>query len=132
MSASVSMPVSSKQFAMGARSGKRGSRGQGATPASASGRLVLTVKGKVTAMVLAGCLLVAGAGLVMSDQARSDTGVQEVTSYIVQPGDTLWTYASMVTPQGGDVSRGVDQLMELNSLNSPSLQVGQRIIVPKQ
>nr|WP_236029245.1 LysM peptidoglycan-binding domain-containing protein [Bifidobacterium miconisargentati] len=55
-----------------------------------------------------------------------------VTSYIVRPGDTLWLYASRITPAGQDVSQTVDRLMALNGLESSSLRAGQRIIVPAE
>lgn len=45
-------------------------------------------------------------------------------------GDTLWSYASAITPAGHDVSETVDELIALNNLESGSLQAGQRIIVP--
>lgn len=57
-------------------------------------------------------------------------GATQVTSYIVRPGDTLWSYASAITPAGHDVSETVDELIALNNLESGSLQAGQRIIVP--
>lgn len=64
------------------------------------------------------------------DTADSASTPIEVSSYTVMPGDTLWKYAQMITPPGGDVSERVDELMKLNDLDSSSLQVGQRIIVP--
>ncbi|WP_318644440.1 LysM peptidoglycan-binding domain-containing protein [Bifidobacterium saimiriisciurei] len=63
-------------------------------------------------------------------EADSATGPMEVTCYTVGPGDTLWSYAQGVTPHGGNVNDTVDELMRLNQLDSPSLQVGQRIVVP--
>ena len=64
--------------------------------------------------------------------ADSAIGPQEVVSYTVAPGDTLWGYAASITPSGGNVAQTVEQLKELNQLNSYSLQTGQRILVPKQ
>ncbi|AKV55061.1 peptidoglycan-binding LysM [Bifidobacterium actinocoloniiforme DSM 22766] len=87
---------------------------------------------RLGAMILGLALALSGAGLAIGNQARSDAVVQEVTAYTVRPGDTLWTYAKMVTPAGGDVSETVDQLMELNGLSSPTLQTGQRLVVPKR
>ncbi|WP_317643391.1 LysM peptidoglycan-binding domain-containing protein [Bombiscardovia apis] len=85
----------------------------------------------MVAVGLALSLAATGIGfLAGGTQAHSVSGVQEVISYTVRPGDNLWTYASMVTPEGGDISHSVDELMELNNLSSPVLQTGQRIIVP--
>ena len=50
----------------------------------------------------------------------------------VQPGDTLWDYASSITPAGDDVNETVDTLVRLNNLDSVSLQAGQRLLVPSQ
>ncbi|RBP99192.1 peptidoglycan-binding protein [Bifidobacterium xylocopae] len=85
-------------------------------------------------MALGLSLLAAGFGLAGGARAQAQvTGAaQEVVSYTVRPGDTLWTYARMVTPEGGDVSGSVDELMGLNGLTSPVLQTGQRIVVPKR
>lgn len=51
-------------------------------------------------------------------------------SYTVQPGDTLWSYASAITPDGGDVRDTIDDLISLNHLDGVSLQVGQQLKVP--
>ena len=64
--------------------------------------------------------------------ADSATGPQEVMSYTVAPGDTLWGYAASITPSGGDVAQTVEELKDLNQLDSYSLQTGQRILVPKR
>lgn len=69
-------------------------------------------------------------GVMMPLRADSAPRAMEVVSYTVRPGDTLWSYAQSITPQGGDVSQRVDELMRLNDLESTALQVGQRIVVP--
>ncbi|MBT1176163.1 LysM peptidoglycan-binding domain-containing protein [Bifidobacterium callimiconis] len=61
---------------------------------------------------------------------RSESKSTEVVSYTVAPGDTLWSYASRITPEGDDVSETVEELKQLNHLQTSSLQVGQRIMVP--
>jgi len=55
-----------------------------------------------------------------------------VTVYTVQPGDTLWKYASGITREGGNVGDTVDELMRLNGLDTASLHAGQRLIVPDE
>lgn len=84
----------------------------------------------VLAMLLATMLAWFGVGAWSARTAQSDAGTTGMTSYIVKPGDTLWSYASSITPQGQDVSETVDELIELNDLDSGALQAGQRIIVP--
>lgn len=65
-----------------------------------------------------------------SGAASDGAEPMEVVSYTVAPGDTLWSYAERVTPEGGDVSETVEELKQLNHLQTSSLQVGQRIVVP--
>ncbi|NEG88966.1 LysM peptidoglycan-binding domain-containing protein [Bifidobacterium aerophilum] len=67
---------------------------------------------------------------IVPGRADSASAPTEVTSYTVRPGDTLWSYAEMITPAGGDVSRSVALLQSMNDLDSSTLEVGQRIIVP--
>lgn len=86
----------------------------------------------ILAMLLAVVLAWAGIGAWSARPAQSSTGATQVTSYIVKPGDTLWSYASSITPKGQDVSETVDELIELNDLDSGALQAGQRIIVPNE
>lgn len=89
-------------------------------------------RGKVMAVIVAAALAWGGFAMLTAEPARSDTGATQVVSYIVRPGDTLWSYASSVTPAGQDVSETVDELIALNNLESGSLRVGQRIIVPAE
>jgi LysM repeat protein len=77
------------------------------------------------------CVVFAFSGAVSTSEADSGSVVQEVTSYTVRPGDSLWTYAQMVTTDGGDITKEVANIMELNNLQSPVLYTGQRIVVPK-
>ena len=89
-------------------------------------------RGKVMAVVLAAALAWGGFAMLTSEPARSDTGATQVISYIVRPGDTLWSYASSITPAGQDVSETVDELISLNNLESGALRAGQRLIVPAE
>lgn len=86
--------------------------------------------GRGVALLLSFVLSLVGAGIGTAQMAQSQSGPVEVTSYIVKPGDTLWSYASRITPPGEDVSQTVDELISLNHLDSGSLRVGQRIVVP--
>ena len=89
-------------------------------------------RGKVMAVVLAAALAWGGFAMVRAEPGRSDTGATQVISYIVRPGDTLWSYASSITPAGQDVSETVDELISLNNLESGALRAGQRLIVPAE
>lgn len=88
--------------------------------------------GRAVVVVLAAVAIWIGMGVLFAPaQARSATGAVEVTSYTVQPGQSLWTYAEMITPQGGDVSESVDELMRLNDMSGTEVRAGQRIVVPR-
>ena len=80
------------------------------------------VRGKIIAVMVALALAwLWFVGALTVQRAQSDTGATQVTSYIVRPGDTLWSYASAITPAGHDVSETVDELIALNNLESGSL-----------
>lgn len=54
---------------------------------------------------------------------------------VVQPGDTVWSVAREYGPQGWDVRRTVDVILELNGLSSVDLgrlQPGQELQVPSK
>nr|WP_226836172.1 LysM peptidoglycan-binding domain-containing protein [Bifidobacterium leontopitheci] len=70
------------------------------------------------------------AGVMLPHPAQSVADPQLVTSYTVQPGDTLWSYAESITPDGGDVRDTVSRLVQLNHLDDDSLETGQRLLVP--
>ena len=52
----------------------------------------------------------------------------ETTVYVVQPGDTLWSIAKIVTPSGRDIRVTVHDLKNLNG--GSNLIPGQQLIVP--
>ncbi|WEV41575.1 LysM peptidoglycan-binding domain-containing protein [Bifidobacterium sp. ESL0682] len=65
----------------------------------------------------------------VANSAQSDVNV---VSYTVRPGDTLWSYARKITPSNKNVGDTVNQLMDLNQLDSAQLQPGQKIVVPEE
>lgn len=75
---------------------------------------------------------VRGIGGFAASQADAAPQHQDVVSYTVRPGDTLWSYAEQITPEGENVSDTVDELMQLNDLDSGALNPGQRLVVPAQ
>jgi len=52
----------------------------------------------------------------------------EPVVHIVQPGDTLWSIAGSINPEGRDLRSTVDRLAE--AAGGPLLQPGQRIVLP--
>ncbi|MFT9238840.1 LysM peptidoglycan-binding domain-containing protein [Bifidobacterium aquikefiri] len=94
-------------------------------------RMRLTLRGKIVTGLLAAAMCFAGV-TIGATQAESSIPPQQVTSYTVRPGETMWSYASNITPSGGNVNETIDKLVKMNNLHSTSLQVGQRLIVPQE
>lgn len=93
----------------------------------------LTTRGKAVLTGLGAALfMVVAMGAWNGNVAESSPATQEVTSYVVRPGDTLWSYAQSVTAPGDDVRETVQDLMTLNNMESSSVTVGQRLVVPVQ
>ena len=76
-----------------------------------------------------GALTLTGFGW-MARPASSAPGPQEVITRTVRPGDNVWSYAASITPQGEDVTKNVDRIMQINNMSSPNLRVGDRILIP--
>lgn len=104
---------------------------RGGRPRKAARRPVkLTLRGRIMVALMIGLMAWAGWNVVAPVQAQSAPGATQVVNYTVRPGDTLWSYAESITPQGDDVSATVSELVKLNNLDSATLWPGQRIIVP--
>ena len=55
---------------------------------------------------------------------------QAIVSYVVQPGDTLWSIADGVAEPGTDIREVISDVKSLNALESSSLQIGQSLMIP--
>ena len=97
-----------------------------------TGRIRLTIRGRIVLLVLTALISWLGWSAFSTQPAYSETGAMQVVTYTVRPGDTLWSYAADVTPVNGNVSQRVDEIMELNHMDSPVLQPGQVIVIPAQ
>jgi Tfp pilus assembly protein FimV len=94
------------------------------------GRTRLTRRGRVLVRALAIVLVVAVFLLVAPGLARGvgpDRPEPRVT-YVVEPGDTLWSIARRVAP-GQDPRPVVDGLIEANDLHG-GLEAGQELSIP--
>ena len=102
------------------------------TAPSRSGHLRLTRRGRVV-LVAAALLAVLAAGFflgatsVASGQAGTPTPTRTV---VVAPGESLWTLAAEITPEGEDVRDTMYDIKRLNALDSSALQAGQRLRIP--
>ena len=78
--------------------------------------------------------LVVLAGLFLAPRAFADdasvSGPSSVDTYVVGEGETLWSIASQVTPQGHDVSDTVARIKSMNVLDSSVLSIGQQLMIP--
>ncbi len=67
--------------------------------------------------------------LVIGLRAAPDSqGGQEPQTYIVQPGDSLWTIAEHT--DDGDPRDAVGRIKELNHLDGSTIQAGQTLLLP--
>jgi hypothetical protein len=94
------------------------------------GRVRLTRRGRALSRALAIVLVVAVFLLVAPGLARGvgpDRPAPRVT-YVVEPGDTLWSIARQVAP-GRDPRPVVDGLIKANDVGG-GLQAGQELSIP--
>jgi hypothetical protein len=93
-------------------------------------RMRLTSRGRAVARMLAIVLVVAVFLLVAPGLARGDGPDRPASrvTYVVQPGDTLWSIAHRVAP-GQDPRPVVDGLIEANDVRG-GLQAGQELSIP--
>ena len=102
--------------------------------ANPSGRIVLNRRGKLARTLVVLSLAIVAAS-VAGGQAGADTSQSSVTasgSFItvtVAPGDTVWSLASRVAPQG-QAGALVSAIIEINSLGSGDVVAGQKIRIP--
>lgn len=103
---------------------------------SPAGRSVrLTTRGRVVmvGLLLLLVLTVASLGRLTGSADAADprevSGGPVATSWVVQPGETLWVIAEQVEP-GVDPRETVARIVELNDLPDSSVEAGQRLFVP--
>ena len=102
-----------------------------ARPARPSVRL--TRRGRLVVFLLAlGVVLTAALVLSGRSTATSESGRDEPTRMVtVAPGQTLWGIASEAA-DGGDVRAMIDEIEQLNALDSSMLYAGQELFVPAE
>jgi len=93
-------------------------------------RIRLTSRGRAVARTLAIVLVVAVFLLVAPGLARGDGPDRPAprATYVVEPGDTLWSIARRVAP-GQDPRPVVDGLIEANDIQG-GLRAGQELSIP--
>jgi LysM repeat protein len=73
-------------------------------------------------------ILVCVAALAVGLAARGSSGAGPKHTYVVRPGDTLWSVAERT--YGGDPREGVWQLQQRNHLASATIVPGEKLVVP--
>ena len=92
------------------------------------------IAGLVATAAIAGPVLAQAAGeSATAEAARSGDAAAvlpqpALRQHRVLPGDTVWSLA--IASSSADPRETVDRIMELNGLVSPSLQVGEELILP--
>ena len=73
-------------------------------------------------------ILVCVAALAVGLAARGSNGAGPKRTYVVQPGDTLWSVADRT--YSGDPREGVWKLQQRNHLASPTIVPGEKLVFP--
>ena len=73
-------------------------------------------------------ILLCAASLAVGLAARSSNGAGPKQTYVVRPGDTLWTVAAR--SYSGDPRQGVWLIEQRNHLASATIVPGEKLVVP--
>jgi len=73
-------------------------------------------------------ILLCAAALVVGYAAHGSSGAGPKRTYVVRPGDTLWTIAART--YAGDPRDGVWLLEQRNRLHSATISPGEKLVLP--
>jgi LysM repeat protein len=73
-------------------------------------------------------ILLCGAALAVGLAANGSNGAGPKRTYVVRPGDTLWTVAERT--YAGDPREGVWKLEQRNHLSGATIVPGEKLLVP--
>jgi LysM repeat protein len=73
-------------------------------------------------------IVICAAALVVGLAARGSSGAGPKRTYVVRPGDTLWTVAER--SYAGDPRQGVWLLEQRNHLDGATIVPGERLVLP--
>ena len=73
-------------------------------------------------------ILVCAAALAVGLAARGSSGAGPRQTYVVRPGDTLWSVVQRT--YAGDPRQGVCELQHRNHLATATIVPGQKLVVP--
>ena len=96
-----------------------------------SGPVRLTKRGRIVLATVASVLL--SVMVVLSGQITADAGsapgVPALATVVVQPGESLWSIASVVAPTA-DPRETVALIRDLNEMQGSTVVPGQSVVVP--
>jgi predicted metal-binding membrane protein len=104
----------------------------GAIRLTRRGRRVVAGFAMLVVMVAATVLWMTAAGSVQASSGGGSPAspYQGMTQVVVRPGQTLWSIAAAAQPSA-NAWAVVQQITEVNALNSPAVHAGQLLWVPK-
>jgi LysM repeat protein len=73
-------------------------------------------------------ILLCAAALAVGLAAHGSSGAGPKQTYVVRPGDTLWSVAERT--YSGDPRKGVWEIEQRNHLASATIVPGQKLVVP--
>jgi LysM repeat protein len=73
-------------------------------------------------------IVICAAALVVGLAARGSSGAGPKRTYVVRPGDTLWTVAER--SYAGDPRQGVWLLEQRNHLDGATIVPGEKLVLP--
>ena len=73
-------------------------------------------------------ILFCAAALAVAFAAHGSSGAGPKQTYVVRPGDTLWSVAERT--YSGDPRKGVWEIEQRNHLASATIVPGQKLVVP--
>jgi LysM repeat protein len=73
-------------------------------------------------------ILVCALALAVGLAAHGSSGAGPKHTYVVRPGDTLWSVAQRT--YSGDLRQGVWELQQRNHLASATIVPGEKLVVP--
>ena len=96
------------------------------------GRVVVAILLAAVSLVLAALAWMAVAARAQAADSGSPPGAvyQNLSSVVVHPGQTLWSIAAQAEPSA-DPRVVMQQIIDLNALQSSSIEPGQRLWVPR-
>lgn len=76
-------------------------------------------------------MIITCTGMITAFASSNDKSVPaEANQVIVQPGDTLWSIASMNKAQGDDIRSYIHAIIQENDLPSSEIQAGDVLVLP--